>query len=179
MLVSGHLVAAGFLIIHLNKNADLKKIASACAKVPSIAKEVADGEPILAGVAFGTNTYEQLCKSTKTPLPENHSHYRARKGTHGAMPATGGDILLHVKAVNKSHCFEVIKGLVAALPPGSIASIDDEYGFHFQDSRDLSGFIDGTENISDAAQRREVALLPTGGSYVIHQRYANQFFYLN
>lgn len=33
------------------------------------------------------------------------------------------------------------------------------------------GFIDGTENVAEVKDRRAAALLPTGGSYVIHQRW--------
>ena len=48
------------------------------------------------------------------------------------------------------------------------------HGFRWVEERDLTGFIDGTENPKDA-QRAEVALISNGndkdGSYVFTQRY--------
>lgn len=122
----------------MNKNVDLNKIAQVASTLPSIAEEVAEGDPIYAGVAFGTTTWEQIAKLKKLQLPENISHHKERKGSHGGIPNTGGDILIHVKAGNRSQAFEVVHAFVQALPVGSIASIDDEYGWHYQDSRDLS-----------------------------------------
>jgi putative iron-dependent peroxidase len=170
-VITGNLVAGGFLIIHLNKNADLKKVAAVASSLPSIATEVAEGDPIYAGVAFGTKTWEQVAKLSNLQSPSNLSHHKERKGSYGGIPNSGGDILVHVKAGTRSQAFEVIHAFVKALPAGSIASIDDEYGWHYQDSRDLSGFIDGTENVAEVKDRRAAALLPTGGSYVIHQRW--------
>ncbi len=54
-------------------------------------------------------------------------HFKEKKGKLGSMPASGGDILVHVKAKNISQCYEVIHQFVNALPAGSVASIDDEY----------------------------------------------------
>ncbi len=61
-------------IVHLAKNADLTKVAAAASKLGEIAKEVAEGDPLYAGVAFGTQTWEQIAKSKKLPPPEgNHT----------------------------------------------------------------------------------------------------------
>ncbi len=51
----------------------------------------------------------------------------------------------------------------------------EEHGFRFRDSRDLTGFVDGTAN-PKGAERREVALVPrgkrgAGGSHVLVQRW--------
>ena len=50
----------------------------------------------------------------------------------------------------------------------------EEHGFLFRDSRDLTGFIDGTSNPKDE-ERHEVALIPSGvhagGSFVLTQRW--------
>lgn len=68
----------------------------------------------MAGVAFGTQTWQQIAKTFRLGTPgilstfliyfeDNFGHFSARKGTHGDMPATGGDILLHVKAESKVY----------------------------------------------------------------------------
>jgi len=127
--------------------------------------------PLMASVSFGTQLWEQLCKLKKSKTPQDFSHFQARSGQLGPMPATGGDILLHVKAETKSLAWETVKAFVDSLPKGSVQSIDDQYGFQFQEGRDLSGFLDGTENPSGLDERKAAALLPTGGSYIIHQRW--------
>jgi len=173
-VVSGVPRQAAFAIINLSKSADLKAVAAACSKLPEVVNAVLDGEDpkkINAGISFGTSTWEQLSKALKKPLPSNFSHFSARKGKYGNMPATGGDLFLHVKGDNLSQCYETVDAFVNSLPKGSVASVDDKYGFQYQDGRDLSGFLDGTENPADDKNRRSAALLPDGGSYVIHQRW--------
>jgi hypothetical protein len=81
----------------LNKNADLKKVAAVASSLPSIATEVAEGDPIYAGVAFGTKTWEQVAKLSNLQSPSNLSHHKERKGSYGGIPNSGGDILVHVK----------------------------------------------------------------------------------
>jgi len=57
--------------------------------------------------------------------------------------------------------------------------VEDINGFRYMDSRDLTGFVDGTENPADE-HRAEVALVGgsdsefSGGSYVHCQRYVHQ-----
>jgi len=179
-VVTGCHPHGGFVIIHLSPSANLKQVVSACAKLPQLVDQISGEEPksgnalpaLMAGVAFGTKTWENLVKGNKSlKQPENFSHFSAKTGSLGDMPETGGDLLLHVKGETKSMCWETVKQFVDSLPKGSVAKIDDQYGFQFQDGRDLSGFLDGTENPADPKSRRSAALLPTGGSYVIHQRW--------
>mmetsp|Transcript_808 Transcript_808/g.1119 ORF Transcript_808/g.1119 Transcript_808/m.1119 type:complete len:436 (+) Transcript_808:624-1931(+) len=178
-VVTGNHPQGAFVVITLSPSADLKEVAKACANLPTIVKNISEDSgksnvlsPLMAGVAFGTQTWEKICQQTKQGLPSNFGHFTARApGKYGGMPATGGDILLHVKAETQSMLFETVKEFVDQLPSGSVAKVEDRYGFQFQDGRDLSGFIDGTENPSEAVSRRAAALLPTGGSYVIHQKW--------
>jgi len=52
--------------------------------------------------------------------------------------------------------------------------VDETYGYRFMDARDMTDFIDGTEN-PEGGQRTEVAIIPegefAGGSYVMAQRF--------
>ena len=52
--------------------------------------------------------------------------------------------------------------------------VDETYGYRYLDSRDMTDFVDGTENPKDS-QRHEVAIIPqgelAGGSYVMVQRF--------
>lgn len=62
------------------------------------------------------------------------------------MPATGGDIFIHAKSDNYSKLFELAQEIYKGLPKGSVKKFEDIYGFTYRNGRDLSGFIDGTEN---------------------------------
>ena len=59
----------------------------------------------------------------------------------------------------------------------TVEVMDEVHGFQYLDSRDLTGFIDGTENPQAKKERMEVALIGgedpafAGGSYVFTQRY--------
>ena len=61
---------------------------------------------------------------------------------------------------------------------GSVEVLDEVEGFRYLDSRDLTGFIDGTEN-PKGRRRARVALIGnedprfTGGSFVFTQRYVH------
>ncbi len=61
---------------------------------------------------------------------------------------------------------------------GSVTVMEEVHGFRYLDSRDLTGFIDGTEN-PKGAERAEVALIGdedpdfAGGSYAFTQRYVH------
>jgi len=50
----------------------------------------------------------------------------------------------------------------------------------YRNGRDLSGFIDGTENPADEDSRREVAVeSSTGGSYVMTQKWIHKLDTIN
>lgn len=52
----------------------------------------------------------------------------------GDMPYTGGQLILHVKALNASLCQQTIEQFVKLLP-GSF-KVEDYYGFQYRDGRD-------------------------------------------
>jgi putative iron-dependent peroxidase len=95
---------------------------------------------VMAGVAFGTQAWEKICSEKKIKLPTgNFNHYVARSGKLGDMPATGGDLFLHVKGATPSLCYEVVDAFVQSFPKGTFTQVDDKYSFQFQDGRDLGG----------------------------------------
>ena len=59
----------------------------------------------------------------------------------------------------------------------SVTVVDETYGFRYLDSRDMTDFIDGTENPKDE-RRKEVAIIEqgelAGGSYVMLQRFVHR-----
>ena len=89
-----------------------------------------------------------------------------------------------------SNLFDLTKQVIGAFPARSIDKFEDVYSFVYENGRDLSGFIDGTEmccyyywvfiavsiiigteNPADEDDRKAVAVDKQGGSYVITQRW--------
>ena len=62
-----------------------------------------------------------------------------------------------------------------AFPEDSVEKFDDVYSFTYRFGKDLTGFIDGTENPAAEEDRQAVAVDDHGGSYVITQRWIHQF----
>jgi len=92
----------------------------------------------------------------------------------GLAPATQRDILIHIQSQRHDVNFALAQAAMAAF--GAVVTIDEEtHGFRWIEDRDLTGFIDGTENPQNE-ERAAVALIPeghedAGGSYVMVQRY--------
>jgi len=84
-------------------------------------------------------------------------------------------MLFHIRAQRMDLCFELATQIMARLGP-AISPVDEVHGFRYFDSRDLIGFVDGTENPKgqDAADATLIANEDpafAGGSYVIIQKY--------
>lgn len=91
-------------------------------------------------------------------------------------PATQRSILLWLHGDNHSANFDAAMAATSALAPVAMLQLE-KIGFLYKDSRDLTGFIDGTENPKGRGQQT-VALIPegephAGGSYVLSQQWVH------
>ncbi|KAK3791326.1 hypothetical protein RRG08_012512 [Elysia crispata] len=170
-----------YLWIHLKPGANSKEVSKVCAKLPKMVDTVVDptmkdeDDEVLAGVGFGPNFYAQVAGKTRKSYTYPH-----RKGAIGDMPSSGGDIFVHAKSNQVSKLFELASLFLRSLPKDSIETAEDIYSFVYQNGRDLSGFIDGTENRADDEGRQEVAVeKETGGSYVITQKWIHNLDLIN
>lgn len=170
-----------YLWINLKPEANMKEVGRTCAKLQNMVDQVSDpkmrdeSDEILAGVGFGPNTYRQL-----GGIPKQNYTYAYRKGSLGDMPSSGGDVFVHAKSNNPSKLFELCQMFLNSLPAKSVENAEDIYSFVFQNGRDLSGFIDGTENPADEEHRQNVAVeKETGGSYVITQKWIHDLKLIN
>lgn len=95
------------------------------------------------------------------------------------MPATGGDLLLHIHSDRHDLCFALAQSFMAESEE-LFEVLEETAGFRYLDSRDLTGFIDGTENPQEVEGRADAALLGeeageyANGSFVFAQRYVHQ-----
>ncbi|WP_368879915.1 Dyp-type peroxidase [Proteus mirabilis] len=121
-----------------------------------------------AVVAFGSDVWKKLSDNNSAPELKPF-----RPLGKGLAPATQRDMLIHIQSMRHDVNFSLAQAAIAAF--GNVLQIEEEiHGFRWIEERDLSGFIDGSENpVGD--ERYGVALInegiDAGGSYVLVQRY--------
>jgi putative iron-dependent peroxidase len=149
----------------------------AAAKLPALTAKLAAmdrGARLSCTVSFGPELWERVSPGKR---PKGLRQFRALESGALRAPSTGGDLLLHILSKRVDLNFELASRARAELGD-AVSVMDDVTGFRYLDGRDLTGFIDGTENPKGKA-RAEVALIGSedpdfaGGSYVFTQRYVH------
>lgn len=93
------------------------------------------------------------------------------------MPVVPADVIIHLASARADICFalsQVLEGI-----QDKIEVLDERVCFRYFDGRDITGFIDGTENPQFPDDRAEVALLGedagvfADGSFIFAQRYCH------
>jgi len=121
--------------------------------------------------AFGADCWQQLAPAS---VPKTLKPFAAIGSGQRLAPATQHSILLWLHGNNHSANFDAAMAISSAL--AAVASLClEKIGFLYKDSRDLSGFIDGTENPKGRGQQL-VALISegevgAGGSFVMSQQW--------
>ncbi|MDP6346619.1 MAG: Dyp-type peroxidase [Alphaproteobacteria bacterium] len=129
-------------------------------------------EPVQRVVAFGPALWSRLAPDA---VPPDCHAFAAIDGPGGrSAPATGGDLFFWLHGTASDAVFDAGLAVHGALAPLAELQLN-ERGFTYHDSRDLTGFIDGTANPKDEAAR-QAALVPdgspgAGGSFVLTQRW--------
>ncbi|MEW6774889.1 MAG: Dyp-type peroxidase [Bdellovibrionota bacterium] len=170
-----------FLVLRVNDPAAdasaIGKIFSGLEKTIVAVRKLDKGKSkLVASVAFGSEFWDRL---TLGKRPKFLKPFSPVKGPSLEAPTTGGDVLLHILSDRHDLNFELAMRLRAEL--GERVSVMEEvHGFRYLDSRDLTGFIDGTENPKGKG-RGPAAIIGkedpdfAGGSYVFTQRYVHNF----
>jgi putative iron-dependent peroxidase len=128
-----------------------------------------------SGVGFGPDYWDALSPRQR---PAGLHPFKPLTAADHSAPATGGDILIHLTSHRHDLNFEVAWRTRRELG-GAVEIIQEIHGFRYLDGRDLTGFIDGTENPHGPEDRRQVALIGgedpafEGGSYIFTQRYVH------
>ncbi|AHJ77162.1 Dyp-type peroxidase [Kosakonia sacchari] len=130
-----------------------------------------------ATIAFGNKTWRALNGAEGADELKDFPAYGK-----GLAPATQRDLLIHILSLRHDVNFSVAQTALAAF--GEAIEVKEEtHGFRWVEERDLSGFIDGTENPAGDEKRREVAIIQdgvdAGGSYVMVQRWEHNLKQLN
>jgi putative iron-dependent peroxidase len=169
---------AVFLVLRVPElAAAAASVGQALASVPERTARTAKADPragLACTVGIGPELWDALSPG-KRPLALRP--FRAIDGGRLSAPATGGDVLLHLSSRRCDLAFELTRQLMAALG-GAARVMEEVHGFRYLDNRDLTGFIDGTEN-PKGKERPAAALIGredppfVAGSYVFTQRYVH------
>lgn len=165
-----------FLVVTVNRDAASEnEVRALCGDLAGLVRAVAarDLDGRLSCIAgFGSEAWDVLFGP---PRPaELHVLPEIGAGPRLSV-STPGDILFHIRAERKDLCFELALQIMARLK-GAVSPVDEVHGFRYFDDRDLTGFVDGTENpvgeeAVDAAIVGEEDRAFAGGSYVLVQKY--------
>ena len=129
---------------------------------------------LLCTFGIGSELWDRLSPASR---PAGLRPFHAVKANGRVAPATGGDLFVQITSGRHDLNLDLAMKLVRRLQP--LTTVAEEiHGFRYRDSRDLTGFIDGTENPKGKA-RAAAALIGeedrpfAGGSYVVVQRYVH------
>ena len=128
---------------------------------------------IKTGVAFGPELWPKLYSQT----PEGFTQLAPIQGAF-QMPVVPADILIHVASQRTDICFALSQSFFEGIQD-KVEVLDERVCFRYFDGRDITGFIDGTENPQFPDDRAETALLGedagvfADGSFIFAQRYSH------
>ncbi|MBC8337580.1 MAG: Dyp-type peroxidase [Rhodospirillales bacterium] len=151
---------------------DPDAMKAAVAEVAALAARPVPGQS--AVLAFGPDLWKRLSPGA---APEGLRPIKAIEGAGGhVMPATQRDLFVWIHGARLDDVFETALAVQNILKPVTELALDDR-GFVYHDSRDLTGFIDGSANPKDDA-RFEAALIPegqtgAGGAFVLTQQWVH------
>ncbi|RLV60190.1 Dyp-type peroxidase [Parashewanella curva] len=126
-------------------------------------------------LAIGANYWDTLYPDERPallrpfPAVQHHDLY---------APAIEFDLFFHIRC-DRYDVLHLVANEINQMLEGLVELVDEERGFRYMDSRDLTGFVDGTEN-PKGRQRQKVALVDEkeplfqSGSYVHVQKYAHK-----
>jgi porphyrinogen peroxidase len=161
-----------YMVINVTNKSE--NIVKQCAALPALIESIKKQhkvDSLFASLAFGADYWDAIHPGSR---PQRLKLFTALGEGDVSAPATGGDIFLHVHSDRKDMTYVLASEFIKPIQE-SINVLEEVDGFHYLDDRDLTGFIDGTEN-PEGEERAEVALIDdepefNGGSYVLAQRY--------
>ncbi|MBZ3901371.1 MULTISPECIES: Dyp-type peroxidase [Streptomyces] len=109
------------------------------------------------------------------PRPAALHPFRELAGPRHRAVSTPGDLLFHIRAARVDLCFALAAEIMRQLR-GAVTLVDEVQAFAYFDSRNLLGFVDGTENPVGRVAAETVLVGDEdpgfrGGSYVLVQKY--------
>jgi porphyrinogen peroxidase len=124
-------------------------------------------------IGFGSALFERIAPGEAPPTLKP---FAAIDGPGGHAPAAQHDLWIWLHGTGHDIVLDAARLVAAALAPVARLALEQP-GFVYRDSRDTTGFIDGTEN-PPVAEAHEVAVIPegelgAGGSFAIAIRWVH------
>ena len=151
-------------------------IRAALSRLPALFEEYSEqySEANLTGVvAIGANYWDEFYPQARPVLLEP---FPSMSSDDRVAPSVNVDIYIEIRS-DRGDVNHIVCSKVCQLLADSVELIEQIQAFRFLDGRDLTGFVDGTEN-PKGMHRRDVALVSScddatfsGGSYLHTQRY--------
>lgn len=166
---------ARFIVLRL-KDLSITQLKQQLARLFSTRDRLITQHPqaeIKTSVTFGPELWTQLYAQT----PNGFQQLQAIDGAFH-MPVVPADVLIHIASTRTDICFALSQAFFEGIQD-QVEVLDERVCFRNFDGRDLTGFIDGTENPQFPDDRAETALLSADagvfadGSFVFAQRFAH------
>ncbi len=161
---------AQYTLLKVNDNA--QDVLGQLKGLPSLVEELNTQQPeanLTVSVAFTKSFWTKL----DAEMPAELIDFPELGEGDVVAPSTDVDVLLHLHSERHDLHFYVLRKLLSQINE-YVTVVDETSGFRYLDSRDMTDFVDGTENPKEAV-REEVAIVPAGefagGSYVMVQRF--------
>ncbi|ATC58138.1 Dyp-type peroxidase [Vibrio anguillarum] len=142
--------------------------------LPALVNEINQHQPgaeLTVSVAFTRIFWQRLNQS----IPQELIDFPELGKGETIAPSTEVDVLIHCHSQRHDLLFYVLRKWMEPVAE-LVEMVDEIYSFRYLDARDMTDFIDGTEN-PKAEKRQEVALIAdgefAGGSYVMLQRFVH------
>jgi len=171
--------AAVFLVLSIGSTPEaIQRVRGVIADIGGLVRAVGFRDlqgRLSCNVAIGSAAWDRLGQSRR---PAQLRPFAEIRGPVHTAVATPGDLLFHIRADRADMCFELERLILDAL--GNAVTVADEVeGFRYFDSRDLLGFVDGTENPTGVGLTRSALIQSDdpafeGGSYVVVQKYLHR-----
>lgn len=166
---------ARFIVLRLNQ-LSIEELKEKLADLLSTRDRLITQHPnaqIKTAIAFGPELWAKLHAET----PIGFKQLEAIQGSFH-MPVVEADVIIHLASQRSDICFAMSQSFFDDIQ-NKVEVLDERVCFRNFDGRDLTGFIDGTENPQFPDDRTETALLPkdagifADGSFIFAQRYAH------
>ncbi|MBI3446384.1 MAG: Dyp-type peroxidase [Magnetospirillum sp.] len=165
----------GLFLTMVLAEGEMAPLRTILADLPDLTAAVAAqaGEPALvSAVGIGAAIWGRL---TGQPMPEGLAPFAPLEDGPRRAPATPADLFVHIHSPRHDANLILARRLMDRLGR-HVRLVEEVMGFKHLGNRDLTGFVDGTEN-PEGDDRAEVALVKdgphAGGSFVSLQRYVH------
>ncbi|EHK9003494.1 Dyp-type peroxidase [Vibrio vulnificus] len=159
-----------YTLLKINHNP--AKVLAQLQSLPALVEELNQSQPdaeLTLSIAFSKSFWQQLDMA----MPAELIDFPVLGEGEIVAPSTDVDVLLHCHSQRHDLHFYLLRKLLSEVAE-DVTVVDETYGYRYLDSRDMTMFVDGTEN-PKAEKRAEVALIPdgefAGASYVMVQRF--------